>query len=227
MCRLSDFSGVVIADFRCQRRDQHQRAVERSANVFLARLDADDAVVREAHACVGHQLHRLQEIVSHDRIEYVELEVALAAGEGDGRVVAEHLHAHLGQCLRLRRVDLARHDGGAGLVLGERELAQTRARTAAEEADVVGDLEERDGDRIDGAVAHHHGVMRRQRLELVGCAGEGQAGDLGDALGHLLGKAFRSVEPGADGDAALRQLHEVRQRRLDAPDAVLDLSGVA
>ena len=40
--------------------------------------------------------------------------------------------------------------------------------------------------------AEHHGVVGGQRLELVGRGGEGQAGDRGDALGHLLGEADRA-----------------------------------
>jgi hypothetical protein len=53
--------------------------------------------------------------------------------------------------------------------------------------------------------------MRGQRLELVRRGGEFHAGDGGDALGHLFGKADRRVEAGADGGAALRQFHQHRQ----------------
>ena len=120
-------------------------------------------------------------------------------------VVAEHLHADHGQRLALGRVDLARHDRRARLVLRQRQLAQARARAGAEEADVVGDLEQRRGGRVDRAVAEHHGVVRGQRLELVRRGDEGQAGDGGDALGDLFGEADRRVEAGADGGAALRQ----------------------
>ena len=44
---------------------------------------------------VGDQPDRLQEVVRHHRIEDVQLEMALAAGEGDGGMVAEHLDADL------------------------------------------------------------------------------------------------------------------------------------
>ena len=54
----------------------------------------------------------------------------------------------------------------------------------------------------------HHGVVRGQRLELVGRGDERQAGDRGDPLGHHLGEADRRVEAGADRGAALRQLHQ-------------------
>jgi hypothetical protein len=61
----------------------------------IARLDADDAVVGEADRRIGQQAHRLQEVVGHHRVVDVQLEVALAAGEGHGGVVAEDLDADL------------------------------------------------------------------------------------------------------------------------------------
>ncbi len=103
-------------------------------------------------AASAQELHRLQEVVGHQRVVDVELEMALAAGEGQRGVVAEHLDADLGQRLALRRVDLARHDRRARLVLRQRQFAEAGARAGAEQADVVGDLEQRGGDRVDGAV---------------------------------------------------------------------------
>ena len=70
----------------------------------------------------------MQEVEDHDGLEDVELEVALGAGEPDRRVVADHLRAHHRHRFALRGVDLARHDRRAGLVLGEDELTQPRAR---------------------------------------------------------------------------------------------------
>jgi hypothetical protein len=49
-----------------------------------------------------------------------------------------HLRTDHRQRLALRRVDLAWHDGRAGLVLGQRELAEARSRPRAQEADVCG-----------------------------------------------------------------------------------------
>lgn len=59
---------------------------------------------------------------------------------------APHLRADHGHCFALRGVDLARHDGGAGLVLRQTQLAQAAARAGAQEADVVGHLHERHSD---------------------------------------------------------------------------------
>ena len=62
---------------------------------------------------------------------------------------------------------------------------------------------------------------------LLGALVKGMRGDLGDARGDLLGEALGRIEAGADGRAALRQLHQVGQRRFDALDAVRHLRRVA
>ena len=84
----------------------------------------------------------------------------------------------------------------------------------AEQADVVGDLEQPGGDRVERAVHEDIGVVRGERLELVRRADEGQAGDRGDALGEQLGEFRLGVEAGADRGAALRQRIELLHRRL-------------
>ena len=114
-----------------------------------------------------------------------------------------------------------------GSFSGSAKLAEARAGTRAEEADVVGDLEAAHGNRRDGAVREHHRIVRCQRLELVGCGGEWQAGDLRDARGDLFREALRRGETGADSRAALGELHQHRQGHLQALDAVLDLLGIA
>jgi len=82
-------------------------------------------------------------------------------------------------------------------------------------------------DRVDGPVAEDHGVVGGQSLELVGRRGEGQARDFGDVGGHLLCKTDGGVQAGADGGAALGQLHQLGQRLLDPLDAVGDLLRIA
>ena len=105
----------------------------------------------------------------------VELEMALTRGNGDGGVIAEHLAAHHRQGFGLRRIDLARHDRGAGFVFPEDQFAEPRTRARAQQADVVGDLEQAAGKGVQRAVREHVGVVGGKRLELVGCASERQA----------------------------------------------------
>ena len=135
--------------------------------------------------------------------------MALGACKAHGGVVAVDLHGHLREGFRLGGVDLARHDGGARLVFGQRQFTQPGARAGAQEADVIGDLETAHGHGGDGTMGHHHGVMGGQGLKLVGGGGEFHVGDGGDAFCHLFGKADRRGKPGAHGGAALGQLHQI------------------
>ncbi len=132
----------------------------------------------------------MEEVARHHRAIDVELEVALAGGERDRRVVAEHLRADLGQRLALRRIDLAGHDRRAGLVLGQRQLAEPGARARAEEADVVGDLVKARRERVERAVREQQRVVGCERLELVRRGDERQAGRLGDLGGDGLGETL-------------------------------------
>jgi hypothetical protein len=169
----------------------------------------------------------VQEVGDHDGLEDVELEVTLGAGEGDGGVVAEDLGAEHGEGLALGGVDLAGHDGATGLVLGELELGKTAARTGAEEADVLGDLEERDCEGVELAVGLDDGVVGGKSLEFVGCGDELGAGHLGDLLGNALGETLEAVQASADGGSTLSQHAQTGKSRLDTLNAVLELGNVA
>ncbi|MNC54281.1 hypothetical protein D3C75_1037570 [compost metagenome] len=74
---LGDLGAGVVAEAAVQGGDQHQRVVQAAFDVVFARFDADDAVVGEADGRVGDQTHRLQEVVGHDRVIDVQLEMAL------------------------------------------------------------------------------------------------------------------------------------------------------
>ena len=150
LCRL------LVADVRIERRHQHERVVEVFADALLVRLDAPGAAVVERARGLGQQLDRLQHVVQDHGLVDVELEVSLRAGEGHGVVVAEHLHGHHGQRLALGRIDLARHDRRARLVLRNLQLREACPRTAGVPAHVVGDLHQRAGEGAQrGADVHH------------------------------------------------------------------------
>src|SRR5262249_45693002 len=81
----------------------------------------------ERRARVGEQPRRAEHVVDDERLEDVELEVAGGAADPHRHVVAHHLGAHHRERLALGRVDLARHDGGAALVLRAAQLAEAGA----------------------------------------------------------------------------------------------------
>ena len=224
---LGDLGGIVISDPGRQRRHQHQRTVQAGLDIVQPRLNPHHAIVGEADCGIGHQTHALQKIIGHHRIIDVQLEMALAVGKGERRIVAEDLHADLGHGFALGGIDLARHDGGAGLIFRQRQFPKAGTRPRTQQSNIVGDLEQAGCHRVDGAMAEHHGVMGRQGLELVGRGGERHAGNGGNARGHHLVETDGSIEAGADGGAALRQLHQFGHGLADALDAVGDLLGIA
>ena len=224
---LGHLGGLVVADLGCQGGDQHQAAVQQVGDACLVGFDAGHAAVGEGAGAVGDQADRLQHVVDDHRLEHVQLEMALAAGHGDGGVVAHHLGAHHGQRLGLGRVDLARHDRRAGLVFRQLQLADAAARAGAQQPDVVGDLEQAGGDHVQRAGGLDHCVVGGQRLELVVGGHERQVGDGGDLGGHLLGEARFGVDAGAHGGAALGELVECRQHVPHPPERVLHLRAIA
>ena len=106
-------------------------------------------------------------VVNDHGLEDVELHVALAAGDRHGHVVAHHLRAGHRQRFGLGRVDLARHDRGAGFVFRQDQFAETRAWAGAQQADVVGDLEQRHRDRVEHAGEFDQCIVGGEGFEFV------------------------------------------------------------
>ncbi len=224
---LGDRRGVVVADFGSERRHQHQRAFDQLGDAGAIRLGAGDAAVGKAARGVGEQTDRLEHGGGDHGLEHVQLEVALQPADRHGDVVAHHTRGDHGQRLGLRRIDLAGHDRAARLVLGQAELTEPRARAAAEQAEVVGDLGQADGEHVERARQLDHRVVACQRLELVRRGDEGEAGQRRQLGGDILREAGARIQPGADGGPSLRQLIEAWQHRPDPRDAGLDLRGIA
>lgn len=205
----------------------YSRFTEQRANALLVCLEASNEVLLKAAHAVCEQTRAVQQVADHDGLEDVELEVALRAGKGSGGVVAKDLCADHGQGLALCGVDLAGHNGGAGLILWQLQLAETAAWAGAEEADVLGDLEEGDGEGVELAVGFDDGVVGGEGLELVRGGDELVAGHLGDFRGNVFGEALEGVDTSANGGSALGEHPEAGQRRLDALNAVVELCDVA
>ena len=113
------------------------------------------------------QVDRLQQVARDQRDAHVQLELALHAADRDRGVVADHLRADLQHDLGDHRVDLARHDRGALLQLGQEDLADAGARAGAHQREVVGDLGQRDGDHLQRARQLDQRVAVGLRLERV------------------------------------------------------------
>jgi hypothetical protein len=142
-------------------------------------------------------------------------------------VVTHNLGADHSQGLALGRVDLSRHDGGTGLVLGEDEFAQTAARAGSEVTDILGDLEQRAGKGVQRARCLNNGVVGSENLELVGGSLELGAGQLADFDGNGLVETLEGVQTSTNGSATLCKVAQVRQRSIDALNVAVKLGNVA
>ena len=138
----------------------------------------------------------------------------------------DDLRAHLDEHLAHHGVDLAGHDGGTGLGGGQLQFADAATRAGTEQADVVGDFDQADGDGLECAAGFDDGIARGLRFEMVGGFAQFEAGFVGDAVNGFAREINVGVDAGADGGAAKGQFAKVGFDFPEAVDAVLDLAGV-
>ncbi len=125
------------------------------------------------------------------------------------RLVAD-LVDHLGD----RGIDLARHDAGAGLHLGQPDFREAGARARGEEPDIVGELVEVEHPGAEGAAEGGDVAHRLHQLDAVLGHLELEAGDFTEVLHHQFGVGRLGVDAGPDGRAA--DVHGAEPaRRLD------------
>ena len=105
---------------RAQRRYEHQRILDVAIDLIAIRFDSIDTVLAKRVARVRQQHHRVQEIVNDERLENVELEIALRSRDRNRRVVADHLNANHRHRFALGWIDFTGHDRRARLVLRQR-----------------------------------------------------------------------------------------------------------
>ena len=193
---------LVVADRAVQRGRDRERRTGRGVGAGLVGLDAVNALLGEHARGAGEQVQRLQQVARDQRDAHVELELALHAADRDRGVVADHLRGDLQHDLGDHRVDLAGHDRGALLQLGQEQLADARARARAHQREVAGDLGQRHGDHLQRARELHQRVAVGLRLE-----GIQRRRDLLEARlllqprAHLLGELRVRVQARAGGGA--------------------------
>ena len=83
LCAALASSGLVVTDSRRERGDQHQRLLHQRAYARLVGANAGDGAVGEGMRRIGQKPDRLQHGVDDDRLEHVELEMALARRHAD------------------------------------------------------------------------------------------------------------------------------------------------
>ena len=201
----------LVADPRRQAGHQHQGVVQVGRHPLHIRGDALHAVDPEGIAHIPQQPGREQKVIGAHRQKHIQLEVSLAGGKADGRVVPHHLHGRHSDGLALGWVHLAGHDGAAGLILRDVQLSHAAPGTAGLEPDVVGDLHEVGRQGLQRPVGKHQGVLAGQCVEFVGIRGEVHPGHCPEPPAHHLVVPLGGVEAGAHGGAADGQFGQLRQ----------------
>ena len=224
---LCDFSRAVVPHMRCQRGDKHQRAIKQFGQALRPRLDSRCTMTLEARTTVGQQAQALQKGVGDHRLVDIELEVAAGAGEVDRGVVAQHPRADHRQRLGLGRIDLARHDRAAWLVLRYADFADPAARTARQPADIVGDLVQRRGKGLQRTMGRHERLVTGQCRKFVRGTLKGQAEFAGETCRDCLAETFGRVQSGSHRRAADGKGVKPWQSRLQMLTAVVELGHIA
>lgn len=87
--------------------DEHERFVEQFADAIAIRLDADHAVLGERAGTVRQQADRAQDVGNDQRLEDVQLKVAVAAADANCHVIAHDLRCYHCYSFALGRIHFA------------------------------------------------------------------------------------------------------------------------
>ena len=224
---LCDLGSSIVTDMGVQGRHEHERLVQKLVNSIAVGSDTSNTVKVEGLAGVAQKSSGVEHVTDDEGLEDVELEVTAHTSNGNSSVVAHDLSADHGHSLTLSGVDLAGHDRGTRLVLGERKLTESATRARSEESNIVGDLHESASETVQSTVEMDKRILGGKSLELVGSGSEVVTSLLGNLSSNLLGEANVGVKTGTDGSATLSDLVDVFKRLNNTLVTVLELMDVA
>ncbi len=148
------------------------------------------------------------------------------AGQHDRLVAAHDLKADHVEHLRHAGIDLARHDGRAGLHRRQTDLVQSGARSRCQQSQVVGDAAQVDRRTAQGRGERQERVHVLHGFEQVGAAGERKAGCQGKLLNHAADIRRFRVQTGSRRRTPDPQLQQFRNAGLQAVAVLLDGRGI-
>ncbi|MGF6812599.1 hypothetical protein OKW30_007816 [Paraburkholderia sp. Clong3] len=126
---------IGVADIGIQRGDYTDRTLNACPELVDIRQNSTKASVGERLAAGSQVLNALEQAECDDGLEGVELELAGFGRHHDGQIVSDNFEHDLIRHFRHDRVDLARHDAGAGLHRRKLDFSQkAAARTRRKQA---------------------------------------------------------------------------------------------
>ena len=133
----------------------------------------------------------------------------------------EHLQAGHVDRLAGARIDLARHDRGAGLQGRQDDLVEARVRAGGQQAQIVADLAQVHRQELQGGRKLGQVGQELRGLDPVFRALVDLARERADGPDHERAELAPRIHARADGVAADAQLAQLQARRLDAPRVLL------
>ena len=182
--QLGNGGGLVVPNVLVERRHQHQGALHQVLDPLPVWLDSHDALVREGDTQVAQQVHRLQVGVRQQRLGDVELKGG-PGGPGDSGALPttrEQTIRAASHCVGLTLPGMMLDPGS----LAGRLSSTGHAGSASEKSDVVADLQDGQGDGLEGPASWACASWQRG-LKLVWRGHEGQASELRHMACHGLG----------------------------------------
>ncbi len=142
-------------------------------------------------------------------------------------LIAHDLGANHRQSFALSWVDFSWHDTWSWFIFWKIQLSQSTSWPAAQESDIVCDLEEADGNCVESTMEFNHGIFGSQRFELVWSSDERMSSFFWNCLCNTLSKSNVSVETSTYGGSSLSELWELLDFAFDSSDGHFQLMSVA
>ena len=92
---------------------------------------------------IGQETQGIENIIGHNRLHNVKLELAVFYTEGHSQIIGNYLIAGLVHYLGDNGVNLTRHDGRTWLTRRQRNFAEACSRTGGHQAQVIGNFNQR------------------------------------------------------------------------------------
>ena len=183
---LSDLRGVLIADDGVEGGDDADAVADVVAALVFVGGDTVNAEGAEGVEAVDQQVNGFEAALSHYGLHSIEFHLRSIASHRDAEVITHDLVADLAHHFGDNGVDLTWHDGGAWLHSWEVDFSEAAARTTGEEAQVVTDLVDLDGDATEGGAISDHLAGVAGSADEVVCTSDVPARDLRHCFGAVV-----------------------------------------
>jgi len=172
---------------------------------------------------IGEQGDGLQQVEADQGFVHIHLQMATRTGHGHRSIEADHLGADHRHRFALGWIHLARHDRTSRFILWKMQFRETGSGPTGEQADVIGNLEQADGQKPELSHRVDQPVMAGHYSELVGGSRKRKACEAFELRCCFHGKASGGVETRSNGCPSQGQRQDFLQAGVDALSGCSDL----